>query len=364
MHNHAKKVIIGMSGGVDSSVAALLLLKQGYAVEGLFMKNWEEDDQDGHCSASVDLADAQAVCDHLGIKLHKINFAAEYWDRVFSNFLQEYSAGRTPNPDILCNKEIKFKAFLDYALHLGADYIATGHYAGISYQDGVYQLLKATDQNKDQSYFLYTLGQQQLSKALFPLATIDKTTVRQIASKAGYLNCTKKDSTGICFIGERKFKDFLQKFLPAIPGEIITEQGQVLGQHDGLMYYTLGQRQGLNIGGRADTSHAPWFVLAKDLANNQLIVGQGTNHPRLFATTLRANNLSWVHGCNSQILNCTAKIRYRQQEQTCTVKLDDSGGCIVNFLHPQRAITPGQSVVFYAGDECLGGGIIEGQLDV
>jgi len=353
-----------MSGGVDSSVAALLLLKQGYQVEGLFMKNWEEDDTNTYCNATVDVADAQSVCDTLGIKLHTVNFAAEYWDNVFNNFLSEYKAGRTPNPDILCNREIKFKVFLEYAKQLGADHIATGHYAANINQNGTFNLAKAQDANKDQSYFLYTLGQQQLKYALFPLANIDKTQVRQLAAQAGYINHAKKDSTGICFIGERKFKEFLQTFLPALPGEIVTEDGKVIGKHDGLMYYTMGQRQGLGIGGLADAANEPWFVLDKDLTTNQLIVGQGQEHPKLYAPGLLAQQLTWVSQAPTQdVFNCTAKIRYRQADQHCQVFFDRTKNtCKVIFTTPQRAITPGQSIVFYDDDICLGGGIIEERL--
>lgn len=349
-----------MSGGVDSSVAALLLLEQGYTVEGLFMKNWEEDDTAEYCSAAQDAADAQGVCDKLGIKLHTVNFAAEYWDNVFSNFLAEYKAGRTPNPDILCNREIKFKAFLDYARHLGADHIATGHYAARIDTENAALLGKAQDANKDQSYFLYALKQEQIRHALFPLANISKPEVRKIAANAGYLNHAKKDSTGICFIGERKFKQFLQTYLPAQPGEIITEQGKVIGQHDGLMYYTLGQRQGLGIGGLATAANEPWFVLDKDLQKNLLIVGQGQDHPKLYVPALSAQQLTWIHAQPQNEFTCTAKVRYRQPDQECKVIFDAASNTAqVIFATPQRAITPGQSVVFYQDNICLGGGIIE-----
>lgn len=350
-----------MSGGVDSSVAALLLKEQGYQVEGLFMKNWEEDDTDTYCSATQDVADARSVCEKIGIPLHTVNFAAEYWDNVFNNFLTEYQAGRTPNPDILCNREIKFKVFLDYAQRLGAQFIATGHYAANVAVDNNYQLTKAQDLNKDQSYFLYTLGQNQLQYALFPLANLTKPEVRAIATKAGLVTQNKKDSTGICFIGERKFKDFLQTFLPAKPGAIVTTDGKIIGKHEGLMYYTLGQRQGIGIGGLANAANAPWFVLDKDLVANNLIVGQGHDHPRLFAPALKAQQLTWV--TQAPIANkfsCMAKIRYRQEDQACTVYLDHtSNTCRVEFNEPQRAITPGQSIVFYDQANCLGGGIIE-----
>lgn len=349
-----------MSGGVDSSVAALLLKQQGYQVEGLFMKNWEEDDTDTYCNATQDVADARSVCDTIGIPLHTINFAAEYWDNVFNNFLSEYQAGRTPNPDILCNREIKFKMFLDYAQQLGAKYIATGHYAtNLRDQNNNFRLAKAADLNKDQSYFLYTLGQRQLQASLFPLANLTKPEIRAIADKAGFINKLKKDSTGICFIGERKFKDFLQTFLPAKPGNITTEHGKTIGQHDGLMYYTLGQRQGLKIGGLNNAANQPWFVLEKDLVNNNLIVGQGHDNPRLFAPGLIAQQLTWVNNTPpANSFSCMAKIRYRQEDQACHVEIN-SQQCIVIFVNPQRAITPGQSIVFYDQNICLGGGIIE-----
>lgn len=355
-----QRVIVGLSGGVDSSVTALLLKQQGYQVEGLFMKNWEEDDTEDYCSASTDIADAQAICDKLEIPLHTINFAAEYWDRVFTHFLAEYQLGRTPNPDILCNREIKFKTFLDYALACGADFIATGHYAGRSYINNSYQLLKCADKNKDQTYFLYTLGQKPLAKTLFPLANLTKSEVRQIAVQAGFSNATKKDSTGICFIGERKFKHFLQTYLPAQPGNIETLTGEILGKHDGLMYYTLGQRQGLGIGGQKAKEGSPWYVAAKQLAQNTLIVVQGHNHPKLFAPALVCTQLHWIDDCPpTSSLHCTAKTRYRQLETACLIKPLSNDKYQVEFEIPQRAITPGQSVVFYQDQTCLGGGIID-----
>ncbi len=354
------RVIVGMSGGVDSSVAALLLLQQGYQVEGLFMKNWEEDDTKEYCSAETDLADAQSVSDQLGIKLHTVNFSTEYWDRVFEYFLDEYRSGRTPNPDILCNKEIKFKAFLNYALDIGADYIATGHYARVDHSDtDNVRMLKGRDNNKDQTYFLYTLGQQQLSRSLFPVGELEKPEVRRLAQEAGFDTATKKDSTGICFIGERKFKDFLQKFIPAQPGKIVTPEGEVIGEHQGLMYYTLGQRQGLGIGGLKTANSEPWFVVDKDLDKNHLIAGQGHQHPLLLKKQLHASQLHWVAGePPSHHFNCKAKIRYRQNEESCQVHIKNQQATVC-FDDAQRAITPGQSIVFYQDDICLGGGVID-----
>ena len=364
MSNPGKKVIVGMSGGVDSSVSAYVLMQQGYEVEGLFMKNWEEDDGTEYCTALADLADAQQVADTLGIKLHTANFAAEYWDRVFEHFIAEYSAGRTPNPDILCNKEVKFRAFLDYALTLGADYIATGHYArrGEAMElngEWVAPLLKGLDKNKDQSYFLHAVHGRQIARTLFPLGDMEKPAVREIAKTQGFENHDKKDSTGICFIGERRFKDFLEQYIPAKPGMIVTESGEEIGEHSGLMFYTIGQRQGLGIGGLSNKTEAPWFVLSKDLKNNRLIVGQGTNHPTLFTDNLCAEEIFWVTEKPALPLRCKAKTRYRQPDQDCEVFEDDSGQITVCFNQPQRAVTPGQSVVFYDGDVCLGGGVIE-----
>ncbi len=354
------KVIVGMSGGVDSSVSALLLIQQGYQVEGLFMKNWEEDDGTDYCTAREDLADAQAVCDKLGIKLHKANFAAEYWDNVFEHFLAEYKAGRTPNPDILCNREIKFKAFLDYALALGADFIATGHYVRRIDEQGRTFLGKGLDGNKDQSYFLHQVGESELKRSLFPVGELEKPAVRAIAEEHGLITARKKDSTGICFIGERRFRDFLKQYLPAQPGEIQTPEGQVIGQHEGLMYYTLGQRQGLGIGGLKDASDDPWFVLNKDLEQNVLIAGQGKQHPLLFSDALIVRDLFWINGAAPQA-GCilTAKVRYRQSDQSCRLETLADGGYRIHFEEPQRAVTPGQSAVIYAGDRCLGGGVIE-----
>ncbi|ORU89650.1 MAG: tRNA 2-thiouridine(34) synthase MnmA [Cycloclasticus sp. symbiont of Poecilosclerida sp. M] len=354
------KVIIGMSGGVDSSVAALVLLEEGCDVTGLFMKNWDEDDGTEYCTVKKDLDDAQQVCDKLGVELKTVNFAAEYWDNVFEDFLKEYAAGRTPNPDILCNREIKFKAFLDYATELGADYIATGHYTQIAQDNNQFQLLRGLDSNKDQSYFLYTLGQAQLSRSLFPIGGMEKPTVREIAQKAGFLNSRKKDSTGICFIGERKFKDFLQQYLPAQPGDMQTPKGEIIGEHQGLMYYTLGQRQGLGIGGVKTADEAPWYVVKKDLINNLLVVAQGHDHALMQTDSLCASQLSWVSGQPpSADFRCSAKTRYRQQDQACHVSVSDKGDCLVQFDEAQRAVTPGQSVVFYDKEVCLGGGIID-----
>ena len=362
--NARKKVICGMSGGVDSSVSAFILQQQGYQVEGLFMKNWEEDDDTDYCTAAADLADAQAVCDKLGIKLHKINFAAEYWDNVFEHFLSEYKAGRTPNPDILCNKEIKFKAFLEYAAEdLGANYIATGHYVRRRGTDDNAQLLRGLDANKDQSYFLYTLSSKQVGQSLFPVGDIEKPIVRAIAEDLGLITAKKKDSTGICFIGERKFKDFLSRYLPAQPGNIRTVEGDIIGRHDGLMYHTLGQRKGLGIGGVKGASEEAWYVVEKDLVNNELIVAQGHDHSALLSTGLIAQQLHWVDRQPiRESLRCTVKTRYRQTDVPCTIEPIDDESIKVIFDEPQIAVTPGQSAVFYLDEVCLGGGIIEQQL--
>ena len=348
-----------MSGGVDSSVAALMLIEAGYRVEGLFMKNWEEDDGTEYCTAKEDLADAQSVADQLGIRLHSANFAAEYWDGVFDHFLSEYRAGRTPNPDILCNREIKFRAFLDYATQLGADLIATGHYVQTDAKGGTTRLRKGVDGNKDQSYFLHQVDHQALGRSLFPVGNVDKTLVREKAASAGFVTARKKDSTGICFIGERRFRDFLKQYLPAQPGPIVSVDGDELGEHEGLMYHTIGQRQGLRIGGLANRPEAPWYVVDKNVPDNVLVVAQGNEHPALFKTQLTATDVIWISGEPPTLpLSCHAKIRYRQADQPCEVSASDSK-VQVSFTTPQRAVTPGQSVVFYEGDICLGGGVIE-----
>ncbi|PKG97557.1 tRNA 2-thiouridine(34) synthase MnmA [Paraglaciecola sp. MB-3u-78] len=359
--NSQIKVVVGMSGGVDSSVSAYLLKQQGYQVEGLFMKNWEEDDNDEYCAAAEDLKDAQSVSDKLGITLHTINFAAEYWDNVFEYFLAEYKAGRTPNPDIMCNKEIKFKAFLEFAAEeLSADYIATGHYVQCSNATGNWQMLRGLDDNKDQSYFLYTLGEQHIAQTLFPIGHLEKPKVREIALEQGLVTHDKKDSTGICFIGERKFKDFLAQYLPAQPGEIETAEGKIIGKHEGLMYHTLGQRKGLLIGGMKEYGEEPWYVVDKDIQRNVLIVGQGANHPRLYSTGLLANQLHWVDRKGpEQAIKCSVKTRYRQQDIPCQITPNTDGSLLVEFDEPQKAVTPGQSAVFYQNKMCLGGGIIE-----
>ena len=341
--------------GVDSSVAAHLLLEAGYAVEGLFMKNWEEDDGTEYCTALEDLADAQRVCDHLAIPLHTANFAAEYWDNVFTEFLEDYGAGDTPNPDVLCNREIKFNQFVDYAGMLGADYIATGHYARMRHDDGETRLLKAADQDKDQTYFLQAVPAAKIANCLFPLGAYQKSEVRKLASVLGLHNHARKDSTGICFIGERRFNDFLARYLPDLPGCIVDDSGRRLGKHRGLHYYTIGQRQGINLGGIRGRAEAPWYVLAKDTEANRLVVTQ--NEQMLTGTWLHAHNVNWLAPVVLP-LQCTAKIRYRQQDQACRVTRASNGAICVRFDTPQRAIATGQHVAFYANDVLLGGGKI------
>lgn len=358
------RVVVGMSGGVDSSVAALLLKQQGYDVTGLFMKNWEEDDTDEYCSSRQDFLDAASVADILDIPLEVVNFSAEYRERVFNLFLDEYQAGRTPNPDVLCNSEIKFRAFLDHALNLGADWIATGHYAQVHETDGLFQLLKGEDGNKDQSYFLYRLNQQQLSHTIFPIGHLYKREVRKIAREHRLPNSTKKDSTGICFIGERPFREFLNRYLPANPGEIHTLDDQVVGEHQGVMYYTIGQRQGLGIGGTRQGSEQPWFVSGKDIKKNVLYVVQGHDHPALLRSSLTAADLSWISGTPPhQNWVYAAKIRYRQTDAPCAITHFEHDSCQIGFATPQWGITPGQSVVVYESKVCLGGGVIIGSND-
>mgnify|MGYP005636893431 CR=1 FL=1 len=354
-------IIVGMSGGVDSSVAAMLLRDAGYSVSGLFMKNWEEDDTEEYCAAAADMADAQAVCDKLGLELRSVNFAAEYWDRVFEHFLAEYAAGRTPNPDILCNREIKFHEFLLQGDALGADYIATGHYVATDLSNGLsnesadngYRLLRGIDNNKDQSYFLYTLGQKQLKRSLFPLGEIDKPKVRHMAEAAGLITHDKKDSTGICFIGKRRFADFLANYLKPSPGEMRSEDGQLIGEHQGLMFHTIGQRHGLDIGGPGSA----WYVAGKNMESNTLIVVQGHDHPGMLSDALNAIEPEWVNSAPVDGQKLTAKTRYRQADQICTYMQTDDGFCL-KFDDPQRAVTPGQAVVLYDGRNCLGGGTI------
>ena len=352
------KVMLGISGGVDSSVAALLLQQSGHQVDGLFMQNWEEDERSGPCTTDADRKDAVAVCGRLGIPFHARNFSREYWDGVFAHFLAEYSAGRTPNPDVLCNREIKFKTFLDEAHALGAEKIATGHYARIDQRDGLHRLLRAVDAAKDQTYFLHALGQQQLAATLFPVGEIPKPRVREMAREAALPTHAKKDSTGICFIGERDFRGFLSQYLPARPGEMRTPAGAVVGEHQGVMYYTLGQRNGLGIGGRHGASGEPWYVVGKDVPANVLYIAQGVENRWLHSRRLQTETPTWVSGePPSPGFRCTAKTRYRQLDQACTVQRHGDGLEVV-FDEAQRAVTPGQSVVFYDGDACLGGAVI------
>jgi tRNA-specific 2-thiouridylase len=368
-----RTVVVGMSGGVDSAVAALLLKQAGHKVIGLFMKNWEDDDDDEYCSTREDLIDAASAADVIGIDLEAVNFAAEYKDRVFASFLAEYQVGRTPNPDVLCNAEIKFKAFLDHAMRLGAECIATGHYAQVREVGGLFQLLKAEDGTKDQSYFLHRLNQAQLSRTLFPLGQLYKRDVRKIAADAGLPNHAKKDSTGICFIGERPFREFLNRYLPRQPGAMRTPEGKVVGEHIGLAYYTIGQRKGMGIGGvrpdgepdedddapAVDTSHSPWYVADKDMAKNELIVVQGHDHPLLLKPELVAADLSWVSGAAPRTQWVyTAKTRYRQADAPCDIAEYEGDRMRIEFASPQWAITPGQSAVVYESRVCLGGGTI------
>jgi len=354
-----EKIVVGMSGGVDSSVAALLLKRAGYDVVGLFMKNWEDDDDDEYCSTRQDLVDCASVAEVIGVDLEVVNFSAEYRERVFSAFLGEYSAGRTPNPDVLCNAEIKFKAFLDHAMKLGANRIATGHYARIREEGGRFELLKARDPSKDQSYFLHRLNQRQLSRVLFPVGELKKTEVRKIAQEAGLHNFAKRDSTGICFIGERPFREFLNRYLPTRPGPMRTPEGRTVGEHVGLSFYTIGQRKGVGIGGMKDSAGGAWYVCGKDLEKNELIVVQGHDHPLLLSRRLRAEDLAWVSGEGPRSGEpYSAKTRYRQTDADCRIR-DAGEGIEVEFTDPQWAVTPGQSVVLYAGDACLGGGVIQ-----
>ena len=354
----AEHVIVGLSGGVDSTVAAYLLKQQGYDVTGVFMKNWEEEDDDGVCTAAQDYEDVRSVSDAIGIPYYAVNFSQEYRDRVFSYFLEEYRRGRTPNPDVLCNCEIKFRAFLDFALRAGADGLATGHYARLDKKDGNTRLLRALDNGKDQTYFLAGLTQEQLRTAIFPIGELQKDEVRRIAREQGFSNAEKKDSTGVCFIGERNFKKFLMQFLPAQPGDIVTEKGKVIGRHDGLMYYTLGQRRGLGIGGQPEGTGESFFVIGKDLKRNLLIVQQG-EHEELFSLWLDADKINWISGNVPETdFSCTAKFRYRQPDRPVRVELNGEGAHVV-FGAPERAVTPGQWVVFYDGEECLGGGPID-----
>jgi len=355
------RVVVGMSGGVDSSVTALLLKQQGYDVIGIFMKNWDDTDEFGHCTAEEDSEDVRRVCEQIGIPYYTVNFEKEYFDKVFTYFLDEYKRGRTPNPDVMCNREIKFGEFLNKAMDLGADYVATGHYARVVEKDGVFQLLRGIDNGKDQTYFLNALNQKQLSKTMFPIGHLPKPEVRRIAEEAGLYTAKKKDSTGVCFIGERNFREFLSGYLPAKSGKMVDiATGEVKGDHDGLMYYTLGQRQGLGIGGSGNGN--PWFVADKDLEQNILYVVQGDQHPSLYSTGLVASVMNWIDGSEhapGTTLHCVAKFRYRQPDQGVTLTWQADGNVHVQFDEPQKAITPGQAVVFYDGELCLGGGTID-----
>ncbi len=355
----SEKIIVGVSGGVDSSVAALLLIEQGHEVEALFMKNWDESDETGACIWESDVEDALAVCEKLGIRLNTVDLSQAYWHKVFQEFLDEYSRGRTPNPDILCNQEIKFRAFLDHATSLDAARIATGHYADIRRHEGNHLLYKGADPNKDQSYFLCRLTQEQLGRSLFPLGALKKPEVRAMAKKYGIITHDKKDSTGICFIGERPFRDFLSHYLPVRAGPIRTIGGNEVGEHAGVHFYTLGQRRGLGIGGVRGHPEQPWYVVGKDVESNVLTVAQGHDHPALSSGSLVASNLHWIAEAPDFPLECSVKTRYRQGDQPCTIALAGDDRIRVNFNRPQRAVTPGQYAVFYDGDRCLGGGVIE-----
>jgi tRNA-specific 2-thiouridylase len=352
------RIVAGLSGGVDSAVAALLLKRAGHDVIGLFMKNWEDDDDDRYCSTREDLVDAVSVAEKIGIEIEAVNFAAEYRERVFASFLAEYRAGRTPNPDVMCNAEIKFKAFLDHAMALGAERIATGHYARVEERGGRQVLLKGLDPGKDQSYFLHRLTQAQLARTLFPVGHLHKAEVRRIAREAGLPNHAKRDSTGICFIGERPFREFLSRYLPRQPGPMITPAGERVGEHVGLMYYTIGQRQGLGIGGRREGAGEPWYVAAKDLERNTLVVVQGHDHAMLMKQRLDAADASWVSGEAPRPGAFAAKTRYRQADSACALRPSGDAAFELEFDAPQWAVTPGQSAVLYRGDVCLGGGII------
>ena len=352
------KVVVGLSGGVDSAVAALLLKREGHDVIGLFMKNWEDDDNDEYCSTREDLVDAVSAAERIGIDIEAVNFAAEYRERVFASFLSEYRAGRTPNPDVLCNAEIKFKAFLDHALAQGAECIATGHYARLERRDHRMVLLKGSDPGKDQSYFLHRLTQAQLDRTLFPVGHLRKAEVRRIAREAGLPNHAKRDSTGICFIGERPFREFLSRYLPREPGPMVNPEGENVGEHIGLMYYTIGQRQGLGIGGRRGSPGEPWYVAGKDLEANTLTVVQGHDHARLLARNLTAGDASWIAGQAPDAGEFAAKTRYRQSDAACALQMRGDATFALEFGSPQWAITPGQSAVVYRGEECLGGGVI------
>lgn len=350
-----QRVVVGMSGGVDSSVAALLLKEEGYDVVGVFMKNWDDTDEFGVCTATQDYEDVAKVCDVIGIPYYSVNFEKEYWDKVFTYFLDTYKKGQTPNPDVMCNKEIKFKAFLDYAFEIGADYVATGHYAQVARDaNGLTHMLRGVDGNKDQTYFLHQLSQKQIEKVLFPLGKYIKPEIREIAKRANLPTALKKDSTGICFIGERDFKTFLSQYLPGQKGEMVTLDGKVMGKHDGLMYYTIGQRHGLGIGGNGE----PWFVIGKNLKENKLVVGQGFHHENLYANRVRVNEVNWIVPVKEEF-ECTAKFRYRQQDVPVRVQRVSDDEIEVICLEDVRAITPGQGAVFYQGEECLGGGLIQ-----